>query len=214
MKLRFKNILKLLLIGGFFLGATTHLQAAPQEDKIDPNKVFYRYTTEQGNKVISQTMPPQYVRNGYEMVSISGEVLKVVPPAPPEADAERISKEKKAAKEQAKYDAQLRRTYSTASDIEGAKMRNLQELRNTINILDANLVSVRSQLKNQETLAATIERNGKTVTDDVLKNINTLRAEEKDVNAQIKQREQEYQQASDKYDQDKQRFIEITSTKK
>jgi len=214
MKLRFKNILKLLLIGGFFLGVITHLQAAPQEDKIDPNKVFYRYTTEQGNKVISQTMPPQYVRNGYEMVSISGEVLKVVPPAPPEADAERISKEKKAAKEQAKYDAQLRRTYSTASDIEGAKMRNLQELRNTINILDANLVSVRSQLKNQETLAATIERNGKTVTDDVLKNINTLRAEEKDVNAQIKQREQEYQQASDKYDQDKQRFIEITSTKK
>lgn len=180
----------------------------------DNKKIFYRYTTNEGRKVVAQTIPPQYIRNGYEMLTLSGEILKVVPPAPPEADAERIAKEKKAAKEQARNDLELRRTYSSIQDIESAKTRNLQELLNTINILQANLASTKAQLKVQEGHAASIERNGKTVSEDVLKNINTLRGEEKDLNQQIKQRETEYQGAAAKYDQAKERFIEITSVKK
>ena len=176
-------------------------------------KVFYRYTTSEGRKVVAQTIPPQYVRNGYEMLSLSGEVLKVVPAAPPEADAERISKERKAAREQSKIDLELRRTYSSVQDIDSAKTRNLQELKNTINILQANLSSVQSQLKTQEVHAASIERSGKTLSADVLKNISTLRTEEKELNVQIKQRDTEYQAAAVKYEQDKLRFIEITKPK-
>ena len=180
----------------------------------DSKKIFYRYTDNEGHKVVGQSIPPQYVRNGYEMLTLSGEVLKIVQPAPPEADAERIAKERKAAKEQARADLELRQTYSSVQDIDSAKTRNLQELVNTINILQANLTSTKSQLKVQEGHAASIERNGKTVTEDVLKNIATLRSEEKDLTVQIKQRETEYQGASAKYDQDRNRFIEITGAKK
>lgn len=206
MKQRFPFFIKALLISGAIYAAN-----AMAADKDADKKVFYRYVNEQGTRVLAQTIPPRFVRNGYEVVSITGEVLSVVPPAPPEADAVRVANERKAAREQARADLQLRRTYSTASEIDAAKTRNLQDLRNNINILQANLLSVRAQLKDQETHAATVERNGKKVSDDVLNNINTLRTEEKDVLAQIKQRELEYQAASDKYDQDKKRFIEITS---
>lgn len=208
MKQRFQSFAKLLVIGGFFIVASVNTFA--ESDK----KVFYRYTTSEGRKVVSQTIPPQYVRNGYEMLTISGEVLKVVPPAPPEADAERIAKERKAAKEQARLDLELRQTYSSVKDIDSAKTRNLQELVNTISILQANLASVKTQLKAQEEHAATIERNGKTVSEDILKNIATLRAEEKDLNNQIKQRQTEYDGAAAKYDQDKARFIEISGQPK
>ncbi len=204
MKQRFQSIAKLLVISGFFIVASVNTFA--ETDK----KVFYRYTTSDGGKVVSQTIPPQYVRNGYEMLTINGEVLKVVPPAPPEADADRIAKERKAAKEQARVDLLLRQTYSSVKDIDSAKTRNLQELVNTISILQANLASVKTQLKAQEEHAATIERNGKTVSEDILKNISTLRAEEKDLNNQIKQRQAEYDGAAAKYDQDKERFIQIT----
>jgi hypothetical protein len=207
MKQRSQLMLKLLLIGGLFMGASAHTLA---QDK----KVFYRYTTNEGRKVVSEVIPPQYVRNGYELLSLSGEVLKVVAPAPPEAEADRISKERKAAREQAKIDLELRQTYSSVKDIESAKSRNLQELVNTINILQANLASIKSQLKVQEEHAATIERNGKKVADDILKNIATLKAEEKDLNAQIKQRDAEYQGSADKYDQAKARFIEINGQPK
>jgi hypothetical protein len=212
MKQRLLPITKLLLISGLAIAASVNTFAAA--NKTDNKQVFYRYTTNDGHKVVAQTIPPQYVRNGYEMLTLSGEILKVVPPAPPEADAERIAKERKVAKEQARIDLELRRTYSSVADIESAKTRNLQELMNTVNILKANLVSVGSQLKIQESHAAVVERNGKTVSDDILKNIATLRAEEKDLNLQIKQREEEHQAAAAKYDQQKERFIQITGLTK
>lgn len=203
MKQRLNILLKLFLMSGAFIVATA--QCA------DKDKVFYRYKDAQGVKVVAQTIPPQFVRNGYELVSVSGEVIKVVPPSPSDADADRIAQERKAAKEQAKADVQLHRSYSTAAEIDAAKARNLQDLRNTINILKANLVSVKSQLKDQEALAASTERNGQKVSDDVLKNISTLRSEDKDLTNQISQREVEFTKASDKYDQDKKRFIEIST---
>lgn len=194
------------MISGVFLAANVQVLAAT-------SATYYRYVAEGGVKVISQTIPPRYIRNGYEIVTASGEVVKVVPAAPPESEAERIAQERKNAKEQAKVDAQLRRSYSAVADIDGAKARNLAELRNNINILQATLLSAKSQLKDQEAHAAAIERNGQKVSDEVLKNIQTLRTEEKDITAQIKQREIEFQAASDKFDQDKKRFIEITAAK-
>ncbi|RYY73833.1 MAG: hypothetical protein EOO52_17685 [Gammaproteobacteria bacterium] len=204
--------IKIVLVGGLFVSLSTNTLAA--DDKSETKKVFYRYTTDNGKKAVSQTMPPQYIRNGYEVLTIGGEIIKVVPPAPPEADAERIAKERKAAKEQAKYDLELRQTYSSLTDIDSAKTRNLQELVNTINILKANLTSTKSQLKVQEGHAAAIERGGKTVSEDILKNITTLKSEEKDLNVQIKQREDELQVAAAKYDQARARFIEINGEKK
>jgi hypothetical protein len=209
MKQQSQSLLKRLLMGGFII-AMSATALAQEADK----KVFYRYTTSEGRKVVSQTIPPQYVRNGYELLSIGGQILKVVPPAPAEADSERIAKERKAAREQARIDLELRQTYSSVKDIDSAKTRNLQELVNTISILQANLASIKTQLKAQEEHAATIERNGKTVSEDILKNISTLRAEEKDLNNQIKQRQAEYESAAAKYDQDRIRFIEINGQPK
>ncbi|HOY21832.1 MAG TPA: hypothetical protein PK002_01700 [Cellvibrio sp.] len=207
MKRSFNFVFALFLISGFIVAASTPVLAQVG------NKMFYRYTTNDGRKVVSQTIPPQFVRNGYELLTISGEIVKVVPPAPPEADAERIANERKAAKEQARRDVELRRTYSSVLDIDSAKTRNLQELQNTINILQANLSSVKSQLKAQEVHAASVERSGKTLSNDILKNISTLRTEEKELNIQIKQREAEYQKSADRYEHDKLRFVEISKPK-
>ena len=207
---RLSIFLKLALLGGVTIASSKYAVAA---DKKESDKVFYRYKNEQGVKVVAQTIPPKYVPAGYEIVSVNGQVLKTVAASPAAADAERVAKERKAAQEQARADIQLRRTYSTVGEIEGAKNRNLVELRNNINILQANLVSVKSQLKDQETHAAAMERSGKKVSDDILKNITTLRTEEKDVTAQIKQRELEYETSADKYEQDKKRFVEITAPK-
>ncbi len=182
-------------------------------DSKTTNKTFYRYTNEQGIKVVAQTIPPQYVRAGYEVVTINGAVIRVVAASPSDADAERVAKERKAAREQALADVQLRRSYSGVADIEAAKTRNLHELRNNIDILQANLFGVKSQLKNQEAQAATLERNGQKISDELLNNIVTLHAEEKEVTSQIQQRELEFKTADNKFEEDKKRFIEITKPK-
>lgn len=207
MKNRLPLFLALLVWGGFGLAFS-----ASAEEAKTKNKTFYRYTNAQGTKVIGQTIPPQHVRAGYEIVTINGEVIKVVAASPSEADAQRVAKERKMAREQARADLVLRRTYSKAHEIDAAKARHLIDLRNNINILQASFLSVKSQLKEQETHAATMERSGQKVPEDIVSNITTLRTEEKDVAAKIKQREIELQAAADKFDKDKKRFVEINKT--
>lgn len=213
MKNRLHLFLSVLLLSCTLVGIATAAESKTSKDSKTVNKVFYRYTNEQGTKVISQAISPQYIRAGYEVITANGEVLKTVAASPSEADAQRVNREKTAIKAQAQIDLQLHRSYSNVNDIDAAKSRNLLELSNNIKILQTNLANVKTQLKDQEAHAASIERGGRKASDEVLGNIKTLRSEEKEVALQIKQRELELQAASDKYDQDKKRFIEISKPK-
>lgn len=172
--------------------------------------VIYRYKNKEGVTVLDSKIPPEYVNNGYEIVSRTGKVLKVIPPVAQGPDAERLRREKLQREEQAKEDLQLRRSYSNVADIDAAKTRNLESLRGNISILQANLVSVRKRLQTYQAQAAAVERSGRPLTDELLKNINNLVQEEKDIQAQIKQREQEHKEVAEKFDRDKKRFIEIS----
>ena len=178
-----------------------------------PSRVYYRYINEQGNTVLNHSIPPQYVRRGYEVVSLSGEVLRVVEPAPSEEDAERIAREKAIITDQAEEDALLRRRYSNLNDIDAIKRRSLLELKSNIDILQGNLSSTRQQIERQETQAAALERGGRTVPPETFKLISDLQTEEKDIQLQIKHRELEYQSQSDKFDQDRHRFTELLQEK-
>jgi hypothetical protein len=178
-----------------------------------PSRVYYRYINEQGNTVLNHSIPPQYVRKGYEVVSMSGEVLRVVNPAPSEEDAERIAREKAIITDQAEEDALLRRRYSNLNDIDAIKRRSLLELKSNIDILQGNLSSTRQQIERQQTQAAALERGGRTVPPETFKLISDLQTEEKDIQLQIKHRELEYQSQSDKFDQDRHRFTELLQEK-
>ncbi len=172
--------------------------------------VIYRYKNSDGVTVMDSKIPPEYVNNGYEIVSRSGKVIKTVAPVAQGADAERMREEKLQREEQAREDVQLRRSYSNVADIDAAKDRNLESLRGNISILQANLVSARKRLQDYQSQAAAVERSGRPLTDDLLKNINNLVQEEKDIQLQIKQREQEYSEVEKRFDRDKARFIEIS----
>lgn len=200
-----KGLIKLIII---FAGIAALSAATNAADA--PGKVYYRYVNEEGVKVINATIPPEYVPKGYEVVSLNGEVLRVVEPSPTGEAAERAAAEHKLRKQQEKADKLLRRRYSSVADIEAAKTRNLQELQGNISILTSNLSNVRAQIVAQQEQAASIERSGRTVGEDLLNNLANLQAEERDIQAQIKQREREYQAASDKFDQDMKRFEEIS----
>ncbi len=174
------------------------------------SKVIYRYKNKEGVTVLDSKIPPEYVNDGYEIVSRSGKILKVIPPAPKGPEADRLRKEKLQREEQAREDLQLRRAYSNVADIDAAKARNLESLRGNISILQANLVSARKRLQDYQAQAAAVERGGRQLSDELLKNINNLMQEEKDIQAQIKQREQEHKEVAEKFDRDKNRFIEIS----
>ncbi|HEY0894022.1 MAG TPA: hypothetical protein VGE32_13265 [Cellvibrio sp.] len=173
-------------------------------------KVMYRYKNKDGVTVLDSTIPPQYVNNGYEIMSLSGKVIKVIKPVVQGAEGERLLREKLLRDEREREDIQLRRSYSNVSDIDAAKSRNLESLRGNIGILQANLTSARSRLQTYQSQAAAIERAGRQLPEDLLKNINNLEQEEKDIQVQIQQREEEYKAVEQKFDADRKRFVEIT----
>jgi len=186
-------------------------QAAPGPGDTVNTNVYYRYINNQGIKVLDRSIPPQYIRNGYEVVAINGEVLRVVEPAPSEADAERVLHEKKVQHAQQQNDALLRRRYSTLHDIDAVKSRTLLELQSNIDILQTNLTNIRLQIEQAQSRAALVERSGREVPEDMLKNLADLDAEVVDTREQIKQRQTEYQLQSDRFDEDRRRFAEITA---
>src|SRR5690554_5092198 len=190
------------------LGVLANLLITSQVFAAD--RVYYRYTNEDGVQVLNHIIPPEYVSKGYEVVSLNGEVLKVVEPAPSEEDAEQVAMERKARLEQERRDKLLRRRYSSVNDIEAAKTRGLQELRGNISILTSNLSNVRAQILAGQKQAAVIERSGRSVSEALLNNLSALQNEEQNIQAQIKHREQEYQSVSDKFDRDMQRFKVIS----
>lgn len=173
-------------------------------------KVVYRYKNKDGVTVLDSSIPPQYVSNGYEIMSLSGKVLKVVAPVVQGAEGERLKREKLQLQERERDDIQLRRSYSNVADIDAAKNRNLESLRGNISILQANLGSARKRLQNYQSQAAAIERTGRQLPEDLQKNINNLVQEEKDSQLQIQQREAEYKEVEKKFDEDRKRFIEIS----
>ncbi len=173
-------------------------------------RVIYRYKNDQGVLVMDSKIPPEYVGRGYEVVSHSGTVLRVVEPSLKGEAAELAERERVARTEQARSDLQLRRSYSSVLDIDAAKERNLQNLRGNIGILEANQYSNRKRLQYTQEKAAAAERSGREAPAEVLKLIAELELEGRDIEAQIRQRETEYQQVSDKFDADRARFVEIT----
>lgn len=174
------------------------------------SKVIYRYKNKEGVTVLDSKIPPEYVNNGYELISLSGKVLKTVEPAVQGAEGQRLYRERMEREAREREDVQLRRSYSNVADIDAAKTRNLESLRSNISILQANLTSARTRLQSYQSQAAAIERAGRQLPEDLLKNISNLVQEEKDIQIQIQQREEEYKSVEQKFDEDRKRFVEIT----
>ena len=104
---------------------------------------LYRYQNEAGVTVVDWAIPAAYVSDGYEVLSESGQVVRVVPPAKTETELERDAAAKQARDAEAAAEAAqlerdtfLLRRYSTIQDIEAARDRSLRELDIRIAILN------------------------------------------------------------------------------
>jgi len=175
-----------------------------------PSKVFYRYVDDKGVKVLHHTIPPVYAQKGYEIVSLSGKVVKVVPPALSAAEVAAKAEAAELAENLALWDKRLRRRYSSIADINAAKKRKLADLDTNIAIIHSNISTKKSAIKEQQDKAANIERSGREVPKVVLNKLAALENELEDSQEQVRLRLLEYQEVVDKYDRDKVRFEEIS----
>lgn len=186
------NLSRWLLCLALLLGAGSLAPSGYAQGKL------YRYLNDDGIKVISSSIPPQYVGRGYEILNPNGRVLQVVEPEPTLEDREAFERERAL---KAEYE-ELARRYSSVKDIEAARDRRLASLETNISILKGNISNLSNQIEEQMRSAAKFERDGQKVPAYIFNNIDGLRAEVRSAEMVLQERVEEHQEIFDKFAND------------
>lgn len=203
-RLRARRVWLLLAVCGL-LSAPLSVVANQQHK----GPTYFRYTNEEGVQVINSTIPPEYSQKGYEEVTARGQVIRVVPPALSSDEAERLALQRQEAERLARWDEELLRRYSNVADIEAAQQRKLAQLDGSIAMLKGNIRNLKQQIAQQHANAARSERMGREVPESVLKALAGLEEELKLTEETIEERQRQFDEINDKFEQDKERFREI-----
>ncbi|MGM0450905.1 MAG: DUF4124 domain-containing protein [Pseudomonadota bacterium] len=155
---------------------------------------MYRYKTEEGKTVMSNTLPREALKQGYEVLNKNGRVIEEVPAPPTEEELAEREQERKREKEreqerkeQKKKDQRLLRQYSSPDDAVRALHRKLRERFGTVRLKLANINNVEGQLADLQNRAANQERAGEEVSDSLREKMERLRAEKASLLTEIRE---------------------------
>ncbi|MGP4842849.1 DUF4124 domain-containing protein [Marinobacter sp. 1Y8] len=174
---------------------------------------MYRYKDNNGRMVISNTVPSESTTRGYEILNDKGRVVRVIEPAPTEeelADRDAQKKRKRAVEEQRREDAELLRTFSHPDDGVKALRRKLQELESISQLKRGNISVIESQLQEQQSKAADLERSGREVPDNLRARIDRLRSQIFDIEREISAQNLETESIREAFEDKIERLEELT----
>lgn len=187
----------------FTLALCTALPLAQAQD--GKGNVLYRYTDENGVQVLDDLVPPRYVSGGYEVLTLGGRVVKVVPP---ELTGEELA-ERERREKQLEADRNLLRRYNSVADIESARARKLAIVEQDMAIMRSNISSLTHQIDQEEASAARTQRNGGTVAPELLQRISDLRVEVSVLRERMSRREEEAERVNREFDRAASRFAQL-----
>ncbi|GAC1031715.1 hypothetical protein thsps21_25420 [Pseudomonas sp. No.21] len=167
---------------------------------------LYRYTNDKGVIVLDRLgVPSQYIDKGYEVLNDQGRVVKTIPPAPTLEERKRMQEEKA----RAGSDAQLLRLYTSVEDVDRALQRKLAELDGLISVARGNQQSLRTQQANLQAQAADNERAGRQVPEQLVAQIDNLRAEQQRLEQDITRYQQDRKTAQAGFAADRERLAQL-----
>ncbi|TBW52211.1 DUF4124 domain-containing protein [Marinobacter halodurans] len=178
---------------------------------------MYRYKDDNGRTVISNTVPSDASKRGYQILNAQGRVEKTVDPAPTKEELAERAQEKqqeKRAEQQREEDAQLLRTYSHPDDAVRALRRKLQELQSLVQLKRGNIAVIESQLQEQQSKAADLERAGREVPDTLTTRIERLQSQKRDIEREIQQQDMETDRIRHSFEDKIERLEALTGEKR
>ncbi|WP_165857554.1 DUF4124 domain-containing protein [Marinobacter sp. JSM 1782161] len=174
---------------------------------------MYRYKDDNGRMVMSNTVPSDATKHGYEVLNSQGRVVKVVPPAPTEEELKaraQAEQRKQAAERQREADEELLRIYSHPDDAVRALNRKLQERHSLVQLKRGNIAVIDSQLEEQQGKAADLERAGRKIPDNLKTRIERLQSQKRELEQEINKQDQETAKIRESYEAKIQRLEQIT----
>ncbi|MDO3721762.1 DUF4124 domain-containing protein [Marinobacter sp. chi1] len=174
---------------------------------------MYRYTDDNGQVVISNTIPQAATKRGYDILGNSGRVIETVAPAPTaeEIAAREAEKQRQEAlKIQQEQDRQLLRRYSHPDQAVEAMHRKVRQLAGLIQIKRGNISVLASQLESEQGRAADLERAGRDIPDAMLEKIRRLESQIDELEGEISNQNADIDRVREDFEADISRLEEVT----
>jgi hypothetical protein len=171
---------------------------------------MYRYTTAEGNRVFSYTLPPEQARRGYEMVDLAtGRVVTVAPELPPEELAAQLRRDQALVECQAELQ-RLNALYSSEREIGDARAVTLDALERRVAQIDDNIRLAERELEHLQSQAANAERAGRRVAEELVQTIQRRQIQIEVLRQEVAQRRDEQTQAGTRFARELERFRDGT----
>ena len=187
---------------------------------VGKGKKLLCWTNSEGIKECGDKLPPEYAQEGHEELNKSGRVVKETERVKTEEELAEAKKQAaikaeaaKAAKEQAAKDKILLDTFSSVKDIELARDSKIATLESSTSIAEKRGIKLHESLDSRVNQAAADEREGKTPSDKLLKDIESLKRQIKNNDDFIANSRKEKEAVKTAYDNDIVRYKELTAKK-
>jgi len=167
-----------------------------------------KWVDEKGITHYGDTVPPQYSGRDSSEINRQGRVVKQNK-VTTNTSADATEAESKAAVEQKRHDRALLAAYTTEQEFDLARDRNLQTDEAAVQGMEQRKVSANDRLAANKKIAARFTQRKKPVPADVLQDIKGNEAEIAEIDKQIKERQQSMEATRQRFDTDKQRFIQL-----
>lgn len=171
-------------------------------------KRIKKWVDEEGVTHYGDVVPPAYGEKTTEMNSQGITVKRKVVPANPRDKQVNVPKE---LTEQERRDKALLNSFTTAKEIDLARDRNLQMDQASLQSLKLRHVDAEQRLQKTNASIAEFSKNKKPVPADLVETQKLQQAEIKKIEEQMAQKQASMDATRARFDNDKQRFIELKS---
>jgi len=163
-----------------------------------------------------QVVPPEYAQQRIEILNDRGIVIKVIQPA---RTKKQLVEDQRKAKLQAIKDKRkqddiiLLKSFTTERDLLLSRDANLSSIKGIIDISIGNTKSLKTNLGDLQKKAGDYERSGQTVPPSLIKDIDKLQRQIKDMQSFTEKKEQERTAMIKRYDEDLKRYRMLKKVK-
>lgn len=179
---------------------------------------LYKWVDEKGVTHYSETIPADQKDRSSTEIDRRGRVLRHNPAAPSaaereaqQAETERRMAEERRAQEQRRRDTALINTYTNESEIDDARKRAVATAEQAREALEARWRSVQARADTLRRQVASLRQAGTAVPDSTREELAAAETSASRLAADLKARQAEISALQQKYEADRQRYIELRS---
>lgn len=166
-------------------------------------EIFYVFTDKNGNTIMQDTLPPEYINKGYRIVNASGVTIKIVAPNTLSGQGGGKRSRQDDLQEQ---DLVLLQTYASVSEIEEIREKRVASVEDIIKLTQTHNEAFLRNLTSLFELQGSLRKNGEDVSDKLKQDIADVQQHIETNNIYIQKKRDEQRRLRDKFNGDINRF--------